>query len=64
MYGGLEELYGERQAAGILHLKREFKEYFDAGVEKGWQIVPKHRAAHPLRGRRQPTCGGCAATTG
>ena len=35
-------------------LKREFEEYFDEAVAKGWQIVPKHAAAHPLRGRRQP----------
>jgi anaerobic selenocysteine-containing dehydrogenase len=38
MYGGLEELYGGAQRWDP-HLKRDFKEYFDEAVEKGWQIV-------------------------
>ncbi|MCP5056404.1 MAG: molybdopterin-dependent oxidoreductase [bacterium] len=38
-YGGLEELYGSAKRWDS-SLPREFKEYFDEAVEKGWQVVP------------------------
>ncbi len=42
MFGGLEELYGSAKRWDP-SLPREFKEYFDEAVAKGWQIVPKTR---------------------
>ncbi|MBW2398636.1 MAG: molybdopterin-dependent oxidoreductase [Deltaproteobacteria bacterium] len=39
-YGGLEELYGSAKRWDP-SLPREFKEYFDEAVERGWQIVPQ-----------------------
>ena len=42
MYGGLEELYGSARRWEP-SLPREFKEYFDEAVEKGWQVVPSTR---------------------
>jgi anaerobic selenocysteine-containing dehydrogenase len=40
LYGGLEDLYGSARRWDPF-LKRNFKEYFDEAVEKGWQIVPR-----------------------
>ena len=42
MYGGLEELYGSARRWDP-SLPRDFKDYFDEAVAKGWQIVPKTR---------------------
>ena len=42
MYGGLEELYGSARRWDP-SLPREFKEYFDEAVAKGWQVVPTTR---------------------
>ena len=40
-------------------LPREFKEYFDEAVAKGWQIVPTTTdLAHRLRGGREPAAAG------
>ena len=40
LYGGLEELYGSAKQWDPW-VKREFKEYFDEAVSKGWQVIPK-----------------------
>jgi len=39
-YAGLKELYGSAKQVDPW-MKREFKDYFDESVEKGWQIVSK-----------------------
>jgi DMSO reductase family type II enzyme molybdopterin subunit len=39
-YGGLEELYGSAKRWDPA-LPREFREYFDEAVARGWQIVPQ-----------------------
>ena len=38
-YGGLEELYGSAKRWDP-SLPREFKEYFDEAVARGWQVAP------------------------
>jgi len=42
MHAGLEDLYGSA-AKWDPHLKRDFKDYFDEAVAKGWQVVAKTR---------------------
>ncbi|MCP5042453.1 MAG: molybdopterin-dependent oxidoreductase [bacterium] len=39
-YGGLKELYGSAKRWDP-SLPRDFEEYYDEAVSKGWQIVPK-----------------------
>ncbi len=41
-HGGLEELYGSARRWDP-ELPREFRDYFDEALEKGWQIVPQVR---------------------
>ncbi len=40
MHGGLRDLYGSAKSVDG-SMKREFHDYFDEAVEKGWQVVPK-----------------------
>ena len=39
LYGGLKELYGSARRWDP-ELPRDFEEYFDEAVKKGWQVVP------------------------
>ncbi len=40
LYGGLKELYGSAKRWDPA-LPRDFEQYFDEAVEKGWQVVPQ-----------------------